>query len=473
MKRVLGFLLLVAALGSQPLFGQKAVWGKNATDSTVCFEKFNTFGALYNSKSYVEAYEPWKAVYETCPQATEVIYKFAPKILEAKIKEATDPKVKQDLIRLLLSTYDRRNQLYPGKEDEILAQKADDFWTYYPDSASTAYAMYKKVFDMDPKALQPAYLNNYFNVVIKLYKEEKLNSFGLVEGFNDVAEAIELQSNDRNTLIAQLTEKDTLGTISDREKRNLDANRKLLAQSEKLLGNIEKGIAPLLTCERLTLIYNDSTYALHTTDKSWLARAITMLSKERTAADGTTSNCTDNPMYFKAASSLYKLEPTAKAARSMGLLSVKNGMYAEAKKYFDDAIRQEVDPKKRSMDWLKLAVIAEKQGQLAEAKRACLESARANPESGEAYLFLASVYAKSAGSCGSNAFEKNAVYWAAINMANRAASVQPDLAARAESLASAFRKNVPDKSIAFQFNYKEGDTYTIGCWINERVVVRF
>jgi tetratricopeptide (TPR) repeat protein len=473
MKRVLGYLLLFAVLGNPSLYAQKAVWGKNATDSTVCFEKYNTFGALYNSKSYVEAYEPWKAVYETCPQATEVIYKFAPKILEAKIKEATDPKVKNDLVRLLMSTYDRRNELYPGKEAEILAQKADDFWTYYPDSASKAYDMYKKVFAMDPKALQPAYLNNYFNVVIKLYKDEKLNSFGLVEGFNDVAEAIELQSNDRNTLIAQLTEKDTLGTISDREKRNLDANRKLLAQSEKLLGNIEKGIAPLLTCERLTLIYNDSTYALHTTDKSWLVRALKMLSKERTAADGSSSDCTDNPMYFKAASALYKLDPSAQAARSMGLLSVKNGMFSEAKKYFDDAIRQEVDPKKRAKDWLKLAVVAEKQGQLAEAKRACLESARANPESGEAYLFLASVYGKAAGTCGSNAFEKNAVYWAAINMANRAASVQPDLAGRAESLASAFRKNVPDKSIAFQFNYKEGDTYTIGCWINERVVVRF
>ncbi|MEY4461251.1 MAG: hypothetical protein RL429_1240, partial [Bacteroidota bacterium] len=122
--------MLFAALGTSSLYAQKAVWGKNATDSTVCFEKYNTFGALYNSKSYVEAYEPWKVVYETCPQATEVIYKFAPKILEAKIKEATDPKVKNDLVRLLLSTYDRRNELYPGKEAEILAQKADDFWTY-------------------------------------------------------------------------------------------------------------------------------------------------------------------------------------------------------------------------------------------------------------------------------------------------------------------------------------------------------
>lgn len=470
MKRISIVLLWVFALVTAPVFGQK--WGANATDSTVCFEKYNTFGTLYNSKAYGEAYEPWKVVFETCPQATDVIYRFAPKILEAKIKEATDPKVRRELVQLLMRTYDLRNQYFPGKEAEVLAQKADDFWVYNPDSAAKAYEMYQKVFALDPKALQPAYLNNYFNVVIKLYKAEVLSSTGLIDGFNDVAEAVELQSNERNVLITELTEKDTLGTISDREKRTLDINRKLLAQSEKLLINIEKGIAPLLTCERLTLIYNDSTFAQHETDKGWLVRTLKMLSKEREGADGAT-DCTDNPVYFKAASALYKLEPSAQAARSMGQLSVKNGLWSDAKRYFDDAIRQEVDPKKKAKDWMKLAVISERQGQFAEAKRACFEAMRNNPESGEPYLYLATLYAQAAGSCGSNAFEKNAVYWAAMNMASRAASIQPDLAPKSEKLVAAYRKNLPDKSIAFQFNYKEGDAYTVGCWINERIVVKF
>jgi len=469
MKRIL--LSLLMAGGLTAAFGQ-AKWGNSQTDSLVCFEKYNEFGSLYNTKAYAEAYEPWKVVFETCPTATDVVYRFAPKIIEAKIKATTDPVAKEALVRLLLSTYDKRNEYFPGKEAEVLAQKADDFWTYYPDSAQTAYAMYKTAFNLDPKALQPAYLNNYFNVVIKLYKDEVLKSEGLLDGFNDVAEAIELQSNDRNVLIAELTAKDTTGAISDREKRSLDINKKLLAQSEKLVANIEKGIAPLLTCDRLTLIYSDSTFALHETDKSWLIRAVKMLSKERQDTAGTT-DCTDNPVYFKAASALYALEPSAQAARSMGQLSVKNEKWSDAKKYFEDAIRQEVDPKKRAKDWMKIAYVSDKLGQPSEAKRACLESAKQNPESGEPFLYLASLYAQAAGTCGSNAFEKNAVYWAAINMANRAGAVQPDLAPRAEKLAAAFRKGVPDKSIAFQFGYKDGDSYTVGCWINERVVVRY
>ena len=97
-----------------------------------------------------------------------------------------------------------------------------------------------------------------------------------------------------------------------------------------------------------------------------------MLSKERQDTSGTT-DCTDNPVYFKAASALYALEPSAQAARSMGQLSVKNEKWLEAKKYFEDAIRQEVDPKKRAKDWMKIAYISDKLGQPSEAKRACLE----------------------------------------------------------------------------------------------------
>ena len=75
--------------------------------------------------------------------------------------------------------------------------------------------------------------------------------------------------------------------------------------------------------------------------------------------------------------------------------------------------------------------------------------------------------------CGNNVFEKNAVYWAAIDKANRAKSVDPSIAARVDRTIVNLRAGIPDKSISFQFNYKEGDRYTIGCWINETVTVRF
>ena len=60
-----------------------------------------------------------------------------------------------------------------------------------------------------------------------------------------------------------------------------------------------------------------------------------------------------------------------------------------------------------------------------------------------------------------------------MDKANRAKSVDPSLAGRADRVIAKLRPGIPDKSISFQFGFKEGDRYSIGCWINETVTVRF
>jgi tetratricopeptide (TPR) repeat protein len=467
MKRILLVLFAFSAF-----FANAQNWGSNDADSIRCFENYNNFGQLCNGKDYLQAYEPWMIVYTTCPQASEVVYKFAPKIFDAKIKAEQDPAKKAELIAALMKMYDDWNTYYPGSEAKVLGQKANDYYDYYPEDAYTAYQMFNAALDVNPGDIQPLYLNNYFNAVIALYKVDTLDSEGLLNAYGAVGEAIEMQTDNWNREITSLTEKDTLGTISSREKRVLDIDKRLLEQSTKLMTNIERGLAPLLTCDRLGLIYNQENFDKHLGDAAWLRRAEKMLSKERTDTAGTT-DCTDNPIYYLVAQSLYDLEPSAQAARSMGVLSIKNEKYDDAVKYFTDAIAQEADPLKKAKDYLKLAAIHLKTGNLAAAKSDCSAAVRNNENSGDAYLMWANVYAAAAGSCGNNVFEKNAVYWAAIDKAARAKQVDPSVAGRSDKLVSKLRPGIPDKSISFQFGKKEGDRYTIGCWINETITVRF
>lgn len=467
MKRLLITCLALISFGAQ---AQK--WGPTEADSTRCFENYNNFGSLCNNKEYLQAYEPWLMVYSTCPQASEVVYKFAPKIFDAKINLEKDTDKKEELIVALMKMYDDWILYYPGNEAKILGQKANDHYDYYPEDSYTAFQMFNAALAVNPGDIQPLYLNNYFNTAIALYKLDTLGSEGLLNAYGAVGEAIELQTNNWNLEITSLTEKDTLGTISAREKRVLDIDKRLLEQSNKLIGNIERGLAPLLTCDRLGLIYNQENLDKHAGDAAWLRRAEKMLSKERSDTSGS-SDCTDNPIYYLVAQSLYDLDPTSQAARSMGVLSIKNEKYEDAILYFTDAISQEADPLKKSRDYLRLAAIHLKLGNLSASKSDCANAIRANEISGDAYLMWANVYASAAGSCGNNVFEKNAVYWAAIDKASRAKQVDPNLTGRADKLIAAFRKGIPDKSISFQFNQKEGDRYTIGCWINETVTVRF
>ncbi|HAG48928.1 MAG TPA: hypothetical protein DCL07_03140 [Cryomorphaceae bacterium] len=466
------FFFALFALVTVVSTAQTKNWGDNAADSIRCFENYNNFGQLCNSKEYLQAYEPWMIVYTACPQASEVIYKFAPKIFDAKITAEKDSAQKEAFILALMQMYDDWNTYYPGNEAKIIGQKANDYYDFHPEDAVTAYAMFNAALALNPGDVQPLYLNNYFNSVIALYKIDTLDSEGLLNAYGAVGEAIEIQTDDWNRQITTLTEKDTLGTISAREKRVLDINKRLLEQSTKLITNIERGLAPLLTCDRLGLIYNQENFDKHIGDAAWMRRAEKMLSKERVDTSGT-SDCTDNAIYYQVAQSLYDLEPSAQAARSMGVLSVKNEKYDDAIIYFTNAIEQEADPIKKAKDYVRLAAIHLKTGSLSAAKSDCANAIRQNENSGEAYLMWANVYASAAGSCGSNVFEKNAVYWAAMDKANRAKSVDPSLAGRADRVIAKLRPGIPDKSISFQFGFKEGDRYSIGCWINETVTVRF
>ena len=70
MKRLFTSILFTCMAMSMVAQG---TWGSNSADSTKCFENFNDFGALYNAKSYLDAYDHWKVVYEICPAASVVI----------------------------------------------------------------------------------------------------------------------------------------------------------------------------------------------------------------------------------------------------------------------------------------------------------------------------------------------------------------------------------------------------------------
>ena len=66
-----------------------------------------------------------------------------------------------------------------------------------------------------------------------------------------------------------------------------------------------------------------------------------------------------------------------------------------------------------------------------------------------------------------------ASYWAAIDKANYAASIDPEAKAMAAKLIASYKQRIPDKAIAFQLGSKEGDRINIGSWINESVIVEF
>jgi hypothetical protein len=82
------------------------------------------------------------------------------------------------------------------------------------------------------------------------------------------------------------------------------------------------------------------------------------------------------------------------------------------------------------------------------------------------------MYAESMDQCGGDQFEKQAVLWAAVDKFIQARQVDESLATEANGYISSYKPRFPSKQDIFFHNYEIGDTYTVGCWINEQTTVR-
>jgi hypothetical protein len=555
MKRILFvFGILLMSFSAQ---AQESKWGNSIADSVSCFQNYNIMGSYYQSKDYAEAYDAWKALYETCPSANIRIYTYGDNIIEAKIKEASDDASKNALIQELLSLYDAFAVHFPKEKANAISSKAYHFYNYYrknSDSVSKAVVMFEEAKSLLGDTMSVAHTDRYFQANVKEFNKTK-DVDRLFEVYNSVLVTLEFNFNTFNVenytielkadsvldfiayadsirpatelakaefdanlavydstnaynnsskkrikkaaklpplvkpeldatteeLVSVLEKADELKTkyeldekgLTSVDKRNMSNNEIRLRNITKVQRNIEKILSPLLTCNKLTLIYNEEAFEENKDNVEWLKRAGNLLQKERVGDDGELTSCTDNPVFISIAETLYEIEPSAQAALNMAKLGVNKSDWAMAKKYYTEAIDQEEDLRRKANTYMGLAYVNQKMGALSSAKSNCLKAGQLRKNWGNPYLYLATIYADAAGSCGSNAVEKNAVYWAAINKLSYARSIDPSIADKAAKLISAYSQQIPDKGISFQLGYKEGDKINIGCWINETVSVKF
>jgi hypothetical protein len=539
------------------LTAQESKWGNSIADSVSCFENYNIMGSYYQGKNYVDAYDSWKALYETCPAANIRIYTYGDNILEAMIKSASDEASKNGHIQELLGMFDSFATHFPEEKANALSSKAYHFYNYYrkdADSVSKAVVMFEEAKSLLGDTMSVAHIDRYFQANVKEFNKNK-DVERLFEVYNSALVALEFNFNTFNVenynlglkadsvvgwieyadsvtpyaqaakaefdaamaaydstdaynnsskkrmkqaaklpplvkpvmddataeLVAVLDKAEELKTkyqldaegYTSVDKRKISHNEIRLRNIEAVQRNIEKILSPLLTCDKLGRIYNEESFAAHKDDLEWLKRAGNMLQKERMDDNGEMTSCTDLPVFILIAETLYDIEPSAGAARNMAKLGVNKGDWAMAKKYYVEAIEQEEDLRRKANDYMGLAYVNNKMGLSGSAKSNCLAAGQLRKDWGNPYLYLATLYAEAAGDCGSNAVEKNAVYWAAINKLSYARSIDSEVADKATKLISAYSKAVPDKGVAFQLGYKEGDQVRIGCWVNETVTVKF
>lgn len=448
--------------------------GAFGPDSVKCWENTQVYYQLYKSKQYAESFDAWKYVYENCPAAYKNTFIFAPNIIEAKMGKVTDPAQKKQLEDMLIQSYDKRIEYFPEKQGYVYGQKGLDLLKYREDQPQEAYDAFTKAYEADGFDQPAAVFNGYFIAAARLFNAKVFVIEDVFNAYNVVSEAIEKNNNILNRKIKALRDKEEAnGSLDEADQKELGKLERELERYDVVDGNVEKILGPIATCDKLVQIYSAENFQKNKGDATWLRRAAKMLQKERRNEEGDMVDCTDDPIFFDIAEALYKLEPSPTSARALGIISLRNKDYSKAVEYFKQAAEQEADPRKAAEDYLKVAVAYQRSGNLPSAKTYCIKAASQRKNWGDPYVVLATVYAQAEGACGTNLFENKAVYWAAIDKLNYARSIDPEVAAKCAKLIAAYEKQLPDKAISFQQGKKEGDKFTIGCWINETITAHW
>lgn len=438
--------LLVVTLSGNNILAQQTE-SKYGTDSVQCIMNNSLYyefykqwkSSNYKNESWKDAVAPWRWVFLNCPKSTINIYLHGEKLVEELIKNESDKDKKEKFIDTLMLVYDKRIQ-YFGKEGYVLGKKGVDLYKLRPTAYEEAYEILKKSIALEKNNASGPSLIYYFRAAEKMIKAEKAEKALLVDIYDQTSTIIEAN-------IKEYTEK---------------GDTKSITNWENIKGNIELSFEPYATCEDLISIYTVK-FNENPEDIDLLKKITKILDKK---------NCTQSDLFFQATENLHRLEPTAKSAELMGKMYIKREDYNGAVEYLQQSISLYEDDNDRADANFLLANVYFQIKQYAKARSQCYETIKIRSNDGKAYILIGDLYAASAKDCGDNDLTTKVAYWVAVDKYYKAKSVDESVAELAQTKINTFSQYFPALETIFFYDLKKGDTYTVGCWINETTTVR-
>ncbi|WP_240643089.1 hypothetical protein [Sinomicrobium pectinilyticum] len=423
----------------------------------------SVFGEHAKVKNYDAAYEPWKMVFDNCPEIHPATYVYGERILKDKISNSSGEE-HNEYINTLMSMYDKELKYFPKRysKADVLAKKALLMYDEKTGTSQEIYGLLDDAFQNDranfsnPKAL---YL--YFSLMVDEYNAGNKDLQEVFDTYDAVNERIDEEMASLSKILDEYVEKEEAGeALSAKDKQTFN-NAKINTESYgKISSSIDSKLGDLADCDNLIPLL-EKNFEAKKTDAQWLKRSAARM-------DG--KECSDDPMFIKLVEALHQVEPSSKSAYYLGVLNDKKKNSAEALKYYNEAVSLEKDSYKKADILFKIGVKYKNAGQSTTAYKYFKQVLDAQPSNGKAYLQIASLYANSANQCGSTTFEKRAVYWKAAQMARKAAEVDPSVKSHASQTAASYEGRAPSKQDIFSSGMA-GKTIQFNCWIGGSVTV--
>ncbi len=419
MRTTLTLLLITAAL--RGLAQSDIRWPE---DTSQAQQNVALYTDALRARAYATGREPLRWLLTQTPDLHESLYIKGEKLYQGLIEQTDDPDLRRQYQREVLELYDQRIRHF-GKEAAVLNRKAYAAYRYYrPESTqyATLLALFDRAYAAGKEQMSSGNLLAYMDVV-RLHRRTN----------KALTDEEVIEHHDR--VVGELLQR------GEAEKQAVVDNM--------LVETVE------LTCP---LVYEKFgvPFEQDTSDVTKASRVVALaLAKQ----------CSDLPVFLTAARALLRHRPSAGIAKTLASLYEAQGKPMGAERYYQEAVRLADTDSLQAERSFQLASFYQRANQKPKAQNAAQQALRLDPTLTEAYRLLGDLYYTSFGECrrGKQQVADRAVYWAAYEQYQRAG--RPNLMEQA-------RQQFPTIEVIFQEGYEEGQTMSVGCWINVTATVR-
>ncbi len=435
MKRIafiiaLGGFFFIHQINAQ----QIRTYTTSEADSMACIQNYSLYSEFVKQKNFVDALPGWRKSVAICPKMSEAHYQNGEKIMDNLIANTEDEALKSAYIDTLMWVHDQRIK-YFGKEGYVLERKGVDLAKLRKDDPKTAHEVLARSLELRGNKMGASGVIYVYKTAYDMYRKKMADKELLFDLYPKVSAVI-----DHN-----------MANGDERAKKGYTT-----AQS-----NVDKMFSKVAECPDLIGVYTPK-FEANPGDEALLRQIIKFFEKQE---------CTDEELYQQAAVKLYEIDPSAVAAYAIANGYAKKQNYTEAVKFFVKATETDDEELKfKAMD--KAANTYLLTGDYISARSYANKMLEMNPNSGGAYIIIGNAYVKGRNKCGGNECTNRAAYWAAVDKFQKAKSVDPSVAEKAQKLINTYTGQFPKKEDCFFHSINEGDSYTLDCWIGVTTTVR-
>lgn len=404
---------------------------------------------LVKVKKFEEAFPLWKKAYYGAPAANGSIkYQFEDGIKIYKhFYETGDASKKQMHFDSIMAIYDKRSECYPDP-GYIEGRKGFDLYYYYPEQAkeNEVYNLFKKAVDAKKEKVDYFVINPFTKLLADKIALKEIELPEAKKYTSAILDAIEYgNSTGKN--------KEAWSIINEYAPARLE--------------NLE-GVKGLYDCDYYEAKYypefqaNPEDCEVIQKTKGFLlwggCDANGPIIQEITQAK--TTHCYTPP------------PPPGPLRIAYDFLA--NGQYNEAVKAFDDFIAQTDSQEKKAKYSLVIAKIYYANlKNFSKSRSYALKAAGFRANWGDPFILIGKLYASSGPLCGpGRGWDSQIVTWPAIDKFEHAKKIDPSVAAEANKFISTYKQYMPSKEDIFFRQLKAGQSFKVGCWINENTTIR-